>query len=149
MPAGRPTKLDDAMLEKAHAYVTQTSVMGVHVLLPTIEGLALELDLDRDTIYAWETVPELAEEPTDADVEKRDLRTQFSYIVRRLRLSQAQKLLQNSLVGRYNPIITKLLLSKHGYVEKSEQDFTSGGNTIKPVLVKFVGEGDTNSTAND
>lgn len=102
----RPTKLTPELVKQAQDYVARTKNIGVHELLPTIEGLALELGINRDTIYEWE----------------KD-NTEFSDIVNDLRAAQGQKLIQNSLIGRYNPTIAKLILSgKHGYVEKSEVD---------------------------
>jgi len=89
----------------------------VHELLPTIEGLALALNVSKDTLYEWEKI-----EP------------EFSDVLKKLRESQAQKLIQNSLVGRYNPLITKLMLSKHGYIEKKEVDNNINGN------VQFVND---------
>lgn len=109
---GRPTKLTSELIELASTYVAETESVGIATLLPTIEGLALALHISRDTIYEWE---------------KEDVR--FSDIVNNLRVAQGQKLIQNSLVGRYNPTIAKLILSgKHGYVEKTEIDQNLSGN---------------------
>lgn len=110
---GRPTVLTDELIDLALEYLDETKIMGVHALLPTIEGLALHLHISRETLYQWE------KENTD-----------FSDILEELRSSQANKLMQNSLVNRYNPTISKLLLSKHGYIEKREEDITSGGEKI-------------------
>jgi hypothetical protein len=133
VPAGRPTKLSPELIELAQAYIEDTQNMGVQTLLPTIEGLALKLNINRDTIYDWEKVPEYktsdevgAEESNDIE-----LRKQFSGIVQNLRAAQAEKLIQNSLAGRYNPTIAKLILSgKHNYVEKQATDLTSNGKDI-------------------
>lgn len=108
---GRPTKLTPELVDKAHEYLAETSVMGVHALLPTIEGLALLLKINRETLRMWEQENE-----------------EFSGILGELRQAQAQKIIQNVLIGRYNPLISKLLLSKHGYIEQS--DVTSGGQPI-------------------
>ncbi len=108
---GRPTKLTPEVIVAAWEYLRVTGDISAFQLLPTIEGLAEELDVTRETLYDWEKVSD-----------------DFSDIVKRLRQKQAQKLIQNSLVNKYNPMISKLLLSKHGYVEKTEQD-----NTIKVV----------------
>jgi len=126
-PFGRPTKLTAELIYKAREHVEAFDV-STYTLLPTIEGLALELRISRDTVYEWE------KENTD-----------FSDIVTELRAKQANKLIQNSLAGKYNASIAKLILSgKHGYVEKSEQDLTTNGkDIIQPILVKFVGDDDT------
>lgn len=107
----RPTKLTPKLIEQARKHVDEFN-NTVATLLPTIEGLALELGINRDTIYEWEKE-----------------NTEFSDIVSDLRAKQAQKLIQNSITGRYNASIAKLILSgKHNYVEKSEVDQNLNGN---------------------
>lgn len=108
---GRPTKLTPELVKRAEEYLAETSVMGIQALLPTIEGLAIALDISTETLYDWERKE-----------------NEFSDIVKDVRKNQAQKIIQNVMVGRYNPMISKLLLSKHGYVEQT--DITSGGEKI-------------------
>jgi hypothetical protein len=118
---GQPTKLTVEMLAKAQEYIDQAKdnheVVGENrptviwnVKLPTIEGLANYLGVNRDSLYQWEK---------DS--------AEFSDILTRVRNEQAERLINNSLAGNYNPVISKLLLSKHGYVEKSEQDISHTG----------------------
>jgi hypothetical protein len=103
------------LVEQARAYLDDTKTF-VSTMLPTIEGLSLDLHISRDTIYEWEKL--------DTELGK-----EFSDIVDELRAAQGQKLIQNSLQGRYNPSISKLILSgKHGYVEKTEVDQNVSGN---------------------
>lgn len=104
-PKGRPTKLTKELVELARQYLVDTDTMSPVSLLPTFERLSIILGVSRETLYQWEK---------DND--------DFSDILGRLRKSQADKLLQNGLLGRYNSTIAKLMLSKHGYVEKTEQD---------------------------
>ena len=100
---GRPTKLTDELIEQARQHVL-TFDISVGTLLPTIEGLALDLHISRETLYQWEKE-----------------NTEFSDILEEMRQLQATKLIQNSIVNRYNPTIAKMILSgKHGYVEKTE-----------------------------
>lgn len=118
---GRPSILTDEMVMKAKSYLVPSYD------LPTIEGLALELDISRDTLYDWEKKNE-----------------DFSYILSKLRLMQANKLIQKGVKGEYNAAIVKMMLTKHGYVEKSEQDLTTNGKDLAmPILVKFVGDDDS------
>ena len=115
-PFGRPSKLTPEMFEEANVYLDETCSMSVNTLLPTIEGLALCLHIHRDSLYKW------AEENKD-----------FSDILERLRQSQAQKILQNSMLNRYNSTISKLMLSKHGYIE--QKDVTTNGKDLPtPIL---------------
>lgn len=103
---GRPTKVTPELIQQAWDYVKTTGEFS-YQLVPTIEGLSIAMNISRETIYAWE---------------KDDVNAEFSDIVKKLRSLQAEKLLQNALLGRYNPMIAKLMLSKHGYVEKTETD---------------------------
>jgi hypothetical protein len=84
-------------------------------LLPTKEGLALKLKVTRQTMDNW------SEQSPD-----------FLDIVKTLEKNQADRLIQYSLIGKYNPMITKLLLSKHGYVEKQEID--QNVNVVQPII---------------
>lgn len=75
--------------------------------LPTLEGLALHLKITRSTLYEWRKDPE-----------KKD----FSDIVDELLSKQAASLIHNGVNGKSNSNITKLLLTKHGYVDKQVID---------------------------
>lgn len=80
------------------------------VKIPTIEGLALVLEINRDTVYEWESsYPE------------------FSDIISKLRQKQAEALIAGGLSGQYNPLISKVLLTKHGYREGIENTGAEGG----------------------
>mgnify|MGYP001574108914 CR=1 FL=1 len=120
MAAGRPTVLTQEMLDSALEYVSDSDSMGVDVLLPTIDRLAIMLDVSRDTLYQWE------KDATEKDASV--LLVEFSYILMKLRAVQADKLIQNGLTNRYNPAVTKMMLSKHGYVET--KDITTGGDKL-------------------
>lgn len=120
---GRPKKLSPELIEKAQAYIAETE-SAEELKLPTIEGLALRLNISRDTVYEW--AKPLVDETATED--EKHIRQQFSDIVSNLRAAQGEKLIQNSLTGKYNASIAKLILSgKHNYVEKSEQDVNHGG----------------------
>lgn len=119
---GRPTKLTDSMIELGWSYLDESDI-STATLLPTVEGLALKLNIHRDTLYDWAKDNE-----------------EFSDILAKLKSKQADKLIQNSLAGRYNATIAKMILSgKHGYIEQSATDLTTNGKDL-PVLVRFVGD---------
>ncbi len=141
---GRPTSYSEDTVAKAREYIDScedTFVVldrpnvkdGKHigneqyrkkiVKLPTIEGLALHLDVTRSTIYEWrgdETKPE------------------FSDIIDKLMSKQANMLANNSLSGDYNPVISKVMLTKHGYTDKVETDITSKGEKILVMPVELI-----------
>jgi hypothetical protein len=129
MTAGRPTIYNEEILTKITEYIDSCKDIEADpenkitrkVNIPTIEGLAVYLHINKDTIYTWRK-----EKPA------------FSELISVLLDEQAKRLVNNGLAGTYNPTIAKVLLTKHGYTEKTETDITSKGESINPVLVKFI-----------
>ena len=131
-PGGRPTKYKgEATIKKAREYIkncvdemeeiviSRNNKTGktaferrLKVKLPKGEGLALHLDITRETMYQW-----AKEYP------------QFSDILDQINKIQADRVINEALAGNYNATIAKLLLGKHGY--KDESDITTGGQPIK------------------
>jgi hypothetical protein len=129
---GRPTDFSQEMVDKAWEYIDSCKDEEVQeikqeseekgyvmydnklkVKIPTVGGLARYLRVARSTIYLWgEKHPE------------------FSDIIEILGAEQEDRLINKGLGGDYNPTISKVLLSKHGYREKIDQDLTSGGKPI-------------------
>ena len=123
---GRPTDYSEDILTKAREYLSarrdeveeyhktrgeksDTYDRLVRVKLPTIEGLAVYLQVHRDTLYEWEK-----QHPA------------FSDILAELRSEQADRLINSGLSGDYNPTIAKVLLTKHGYREGHEHTGPDG-----------------------
>lgn len=121
MITGRPSKLTDDLIEKAAKYATKDYMLQGEVI-PTIEGLAVYLDVSRSTIYNWKT-------------ENRD----FLDILEGLMARQAKELFSNGLTGDFNPTITKLILTKHGYSDRVEQDVTSSDGALAPTSIVLRG----------
>lgn len=126
-PGGRPTDYNEDTVGKAEAYLQQcideeyTRIKSegnnsvsydnlVKVKLPSIEGLALYLDITKDTVYEWK-----ARYP------------QFSDVVNKILQEQAQRLINGGLSGTYNASIAKLILTKHGYRDAQEVTGRDGG----------------------
>lgn len=117
MPAGRPTLLTDELKQQARDYLKRDGSFASQLIV-TIEGLALDLRCNRDSLYKWEKEDE-----------------EFSDILEELRQLQANRLLQYGLKNMYNPTITKLMLSKHDYIEKRQEDHTTNGKDLPtPIL---------------
>lgn len=135
---GRPTEYKEDILVKAKEYIdscedeeTQKVKQSnnnkgyemyynkIKVNLPTIEGLAVYLEISRDTIYDWEKKYK-----------------EFSDIIERLRAKQANALINNGLSGDYNATIAKVLLTKHGYREGIEQMGKDGKDLIPETISK-------------
>jgi hypothetical protein len=114
----RPTKLTAAMVKKAHDY----DYIKLRQAIPTMEGLALFLGVNRSSVYEWQK----------GDTK---LHEEFSHIADGLLAQQANELINKGLKGVFNAKITTLILSgKHGYVEKTEVD-----NNLKGA-VQFVND---------
>ena len=134
---GRPTTYSQEILDKTKEYIEncdddeiqQTVGMSVKgtelfktktiVNLPTIEGLAYELKVSKNTIYEWEKI-----------------HTEFSDVIDDLRAKQAKELVNKGLSGDYNPTIAKVLLTKHGYREGIEQTGKEGKDLIPETISK-------------
>lgn len=110
-PVGRPTLYKPEIIEKAREYFL-TGWMKDEIV-PTIEGLALALGIQRETIYAWE---------------QDEGKEEFSDIVGDIRSLQGKKLIIGGLNKDFSPQIAALMLAKHGY--KNEVDVTSGNKPI-------------------
>lgn len=122
----RPTKLTPELISKAKEYLATCEdeeiergtddkpIYHIKVKLPTKGGLARFLDVSRDSLYEWAKESE-----------------EFSDIMEALSAEQEDKLINNGLSGDYNPTISKVLLTKHGYHDKVETDITTGGEKIQ------------------
>lgn len=120
MALGRPTKYSEEIIKKTMGYIetcgdlfeikqkpvikdgllTEEDYVKESKKLPTIEGLANYLDINKDTLYEW------------CKIHK-----DFSDVIDNLQKMQADMLINNGLSGDYNPTIAKVLLTKHGYRE--------------------------------
>lgn len=89
----------------------------VKVKLPSIEGLAFFMGINKTTVYEWESTYE-----------------EFSNVIDKLRQKQASELINKGLSGDYNPTIAKVLLTKHGYREGVEQTGKDGKDLIPEAL---------------
>lgn len=120
---GRPTDYTPELLEKAKEYVAQAATEALDNTpdggLPSIAELALFLDINRDTLYEWGKQHQ-----------------EFSDILKKLMTAQEMRLTDNGLSGKWNPTITKLMLTKHGYTDK--QDITTGGKALPTPILNGV-----------
>lgn len=120
---GRPTKYGDHILEQAQFYLENYENTGRDEHLPTIEGLAVFLRISRDTIHRWRN-----------EADKKD----FSDIVEELLSTQALLLLNRGLNNTYNASTAKLMLTKHDYVEKRENENknTDAHNGVRKIFLE-------------
>lgn len=151
--AGRPTKLTPELIEKAKTYLSTCydrpiytnsgSLAYVEVNLPSKVGLALYLGIDKTTVDEW-CKPNVLIVSSSGDVENWELHTEFSSIVIQIMSEQEKRLISNGVGGLYKEKTTGMLLSKHGYAEKTETDITTGGEKIQSstILPEVIAEAD-------
>lgn len=120
-PGGRPSKYNADMQAAAEQYVNNFHEYGD--VVPTVASLALHLDVAIKTLYNWAT----EENP------------EFLHIFNRLELLQHKSLVNGGLAGGFNPAVTKMMLTKHGYSDKQEIDHRSGdGSMATPTRIEIV-----------
>lgn len=109
----RPTKYDEEILKETEDYISgcEDDLDKKKVELPSLEGLAFRLRVNKDTIQEWRKEHE-----------------EFSVLISQLLSKQGRALVNKGLSGAYNPTIAKVLLTKHGYREGI--DTTSNEKTI-------------------
>ena len=147
---GRPTKYKEEYIDKVDEYLElhqdkELEKVGLksekgyekidyvlRVNLPTIEGFARFIGVNKTTLYEW-------------DKKYQD----FSNSLDKIRIEQQTRLINEGLAGNYNPTIAKLILSSnHGMREKTEQDITTGGKEINAINY-IIPNGNNNQADNE
>lgn len=121
MAGGRPTKYSQAMYEKASAYVNGGWAEDGKPI-PSAPRLSRKLGVTKSTLYEW-----ASKHP------------EFSDLLDDMNAEQESTLLEQGLLGEYNSNIVKLVLGKHGYSDKTEQDISSKDGTLRPTVIEVVG----------
>lgn len=110
---GRPLEYKEEYVDMVYEYIKkcQDNAEDGVVDMPTKDDFAFFIGVDKSSLYEWEgKYPD------------------FSHALAFLMNTQQKWLIDNGLANKYNPTITKLMLSSnHGYREKTEQDITTGG----------------------
>lgn len=130
---GRPTEYKEEYVQKAIDYAqgaylvrpTEDKITPFDdfTVLPTIEGLARYLGVARSTIFEWEKVHAI-----------------FSDAVNEMREKQAELLVNKSLIGIFQPKTSGILLSNHGYTEKTQSEITgAGGGALEIKTINVIG----------
>ena len=106
---GRPTKYSDEIVQRAQQYVDGGYELDGSVI-PSIEGLASELNIAVSTCHAWR---------------HEQGKEEFSDILDAILAQQARLAINKGLTGEWNSAIVKLLLGKHGYPDKRDNTLSS------------------------
>lgn len=120
-PVGRPSKYTDELQARAEEYISTYAELGD--VVPTVVGLALFLGVSTSTVYNWAS---------------EEVSQEFLDIFMRVEQLQHQRLVNNGLAGTFNPAITKMMLTKHGYSDKIEQAHTSPDGSMSPTRIELV-----------
>jgi hypothetical protein len=115
MTAGRPTSYTKELVEAAWEYVNGGWITAGDKV-PTVAGLACEIGIHRDTCHEW----------------AKDESKEFSDILQAIAQKQERELVNNGLAGEFVAPITKMMLTKHGYSDKVEQDVKSSDGSMTP-----------------
>lgn len=123
-PGGRPTDYTEERLAAAERYISG-GWKEIGDKVPTVVGLAAEIGVARSTCYEWAKDPEKAA---------------FSDILTRVEEIQERTLVNGGLSNDFNPAITKMMLTKHGYSDKQELAHTSpdGSMSATPTRIEIV-----------
>jgi|TARA_R110000737_G_scaffold100073_1_gene134028 hypothetical protein len=123
MKSGRPTSYNDEVLQMAKDYLnyfldnkSEVNLIPPQVI-PTAVGLCAYINIGTSTIHVW-----------DKDEEK----VEFRAVLDKIKQVQHVIALNGGMTGVYSAPIVKLLLTKHGYSDKSEQDIKSSDGSMSP-----------------
>ena len=127
---GRPSDYGDDVLNKSFEYL-HGGFKDAGDVVPSVAGLACYLGKSRRVMYTWA-----------------DAHAEFMHMLDEITTAQERMLVNGGLLNAYNPTISKLMMAKHGYSDKIEQDVTSNGQTVgsAPTVIQIVGVGDDDST---
>jgi hypothetical protein len=121
---GRPTSYTDEVLALAQDYLELCKAGEAG--LPSIVDLCLHIGINKATIYRWK---------------KDEEKSTFCDILDKVEMMQESSLIKNGLSGDYNSTIAKMMMTRHGYSDKLEQEISghNGGAIKHDHSVTFVG----------
>jgi len=127
MSAGRPTTYNEKIIALAYDYIENCTDV-VH----SVVGLCIHMGRAKGLVYEWIKDPEKEE---------------LNDIVKIVNELQEQKLINGSLSNTMNAQIAKMMLSKHGHVERKEVDNTSSDGSMSNITkIELVAPEHVNET---
>ena len=120
---GRPSLLDEEMLERAKDYMLG-GFKDIENIVPSAAGLACYLGVSKKTIFNWADVSE--------DDENNPLGVKFLHTFNAIQTKQEMMLINGGLSQSFSGTITKLMLANHGYSDKVQTDLTSSDGSMTP-----------------
>jgi len=111
MPAGRPSKFSQKLVDDAWKYL-DGGYKKHNQVIPSLVGMCVALNLKKSTVYDW------------ANENHASYHKEFSDILAACNQLQEMVLLNGGLSGTMNSNIVKLVLGKHGYSDKQETNLS-------------------------
>ena len=114
----RSTSYTEELFDKANDYIDNYKSKYDHEI-PNSAGLASVLGVNKSTLYLWR--------------KEEQCKPEWNDLMERLQEEQELVLLNKGLIpGKFTPAITSLVLGKHGYHKKVDNEHTGwGGGPIK------------------
>jgi hypothetical protein len=131
MPAGRPTDYKPEVIDEINEYLKSATPENQQI--PTIERIALNLGIHRDTLYEWAKV-----------------HPEFSDTIEKVKATQKDLLIQTGIFGgkEVNATIIALLLKvNHDMIEVTREEHT--GKDGKDLFPQPILDGIRNKTENE
>lgn len=116
---GRPTSYSPELVALAQDYLATYKEKHKHPF-PSVVGLCQVLNRSKSIIYKWAS----------------DDHPEFLDIIAQCNEKQELDLAIGGISGDFNPTITKLLMTKHGYSDKVEQELS--GKDGGPIQVSRI-----------
>ena len=122
---GSPTKYTPEFIEKAEEYAEKWEELGDPV--PMLCGLAVHCGVTKETVSRY-----------------RKKHDDFDQLCARVMAEQEKVLLQKGLTRKHDNSLTKLMLMRHGYNERTQVDMTSSDGSMSPTKIEIVTPKDGN-----
>lgn len=110
---GRPSELAECLIKAKEYLLGDYETFGD--VVPSVAGLACYLGKHKSSMYEY------------AKQNK-----EFSDTLEAIKTLQENRLINGGLTSSFNPTITKLMLSNHGYSEKQSIDHQSSDGSMSP-----------------
>lgn len=119
---GRPTTYNQTVLKEAQAYLTEYNSKHNHPF-PSHVGLAQVIKRGINTLYEWQR---------KTDDNDNLVYPEFKDVMDQIKEIQEMELIHNGVRGIYQPTVTSLILGKHGYHKKVDNEHSGpGGGPIE------------------
>ena len=128
---GRPSKYTPELVKKIHWYLgvdetvrptgEEPGYSSRGDVIPSVAGLVTLIGISVETAYAW-----------------REKHQHYSELLAYMQREQERVLLAGGLSGSMNSNIAKLVLNKHDYTDKVQQDNVSSDGSMSPQRIERV-----------